>query len=316
MLNLSRAACFALVALLVVAAPALAGPPLLCHPFDIGSARSLPWDGTNAWWQGRADYNLQNLVTDTEAVLTPSTPVIVRMETLRRAALYASLDEKVAARLLSSSPPVQTRPRRARLGVSALFDAGYLTETYKQNRHAARRASVRRSRPHIAGVIGKADGTPMINRAITLRPDDASLAFCSGAGRRHRRPQRRIAIMRTRRGKAPRRTRCWRGTSTSCRKRSLGPGRSASLAHPWWRFFALPVKKRPEPRFRSPRPTSGISDVLRQTGGPPGRPAKSRAAGCESSINARFSTSAPTAHGLHRRATQPGARSTANGLRA
>ena len=87
MLNSRRAACFALVALLGVAAPALAGPPLLCHPFDIGSARSLPWDGTNAWWQGRADYNLQNLVADTEAILSPSTPVIVRMETLRRAAL-------------------------------------------------------------------------------------------------------------------------------------------------------------------------------------------------------------------------------------
>ena len=69
----------------------------------------LPWDGTNAWWQGRADYNLQNLVADTEALLTPSTPVIVRMETLRRAALYASLDEqgrRTAA--VVGSPPVQS----------------------------------------------------------------------------------------------------------------------------------------------------------------------------------------------------------------
>ena len=56
----------------------LAGPPLLCHPFDIGDARSLPWDGTRAFWQGRADYRLENLAADTEALgLMPSTPVIV-----------------------------------------------------------------------------------------------------------------------------------------------------------------------------------------------------------------------------------------------
>ena len=176
MLNSRRAACFALVALLGVAAPALAGPPLLCHPFDIGSARSLPWDGTHAWWQGRTDYNLQNLVADTEAILTPSTPVIVRMETLRRAALYASLDDKVAARLLSS---VTTRAHAGAASASALFDAGYLTETYKQiavlrgERQFADRART------IAGVIGQADGTAAINRAITLRPDDASLRFAA-----------------------------------------------------------------------------------------------------------------------------------------
>jgi hypothetical protein len=166
----------AALVLTLTASTALAGPPLLCHPFDIGSARSLPWDGTNAWWQGRADYNLQNLVADTDAVLTPATPVIVRMETLRRAALYASLDDKVAARLLSS---VTARAQAGAASVSALFDAGYLTETYKQiamlrgERQFADRART------IAGVIGQADGTAMINRAITQRPDDASLRFAA-----------------------------------------------------------------------------------------------------------------------------------------
>ncbi len=179
MLNSRRAACFALVALLGVAAPALAGPPLLCHPFDIGSARSLPWDGTSAWWQGRADYKLENLVADTEAVLTPATPVIVRMETLRRAALYASLDDKVAGRLLSSITARASATAPGAASASALFDAGYLTETYKQiamlrgERQFADRART------IAGVLGKSDGTAMINRAITLRPDDASLRFAA-----------------------------------------------------------------------------------------------------------------------------------------
>src|SRR6185503_4586596 len=102
MFSSRKAAVLSLVAVLGSAVPALAGPPLLCHPFEIGTARSLPWDGTSSWWEGKPDYNLQNLVADTEAILTPSTPVIVRMETLRRAALYASLDSKVAANLLTS----------------------------------------------------------------------------------------------------------------------------------------------------------------------------------------------------------------------
>ena len=169
----------AAVVLTVTASTALAGPPLLCHPFDIGSARSLPWDGTSAWWQGRADYNLQNLVADTEAILTPSTPVIVRMETLRRAALYASLDSKVAAALLSSVTARANAGTQSAIGASALFDAGYLTETYKQiamlrgERQFADRART------VAGVVGSADGTAMINRAITQSPGDASMQFAA-----------------------------------------------------------------------------------------------------------------------------------------
>ena len=30
-------------AAILIATPAFAGPPLLCHPFEIGTARSLPW---------------------------------------------------------------------------------------------------------------------------------------------------------------------------------------------------------------------------------------------------------------------------------
>jgi len=180
MLNSRRAVVFTLVALLGAAAPALAGPPLLCHPFDIGSARSLPWDGTNSWWQGRPDYNLQNLVADTEAALTPSTPIIVRMETLRRAAIYASLDDKVATRLLTSlNARAQAAGAQGAAAANALFDAGYLTETLKQiamlrgEQQFGDRARI------AAGVVGGADGTAMIKRAIALRPDDAALQFAA-----------------------------------------------------------------------------------------------------------------------------------------
>ena len=37
-----------------IARPAFAGPPLLCHPFDIGSAKSLPWSGVSGWSDGQA----------------------------------------------------------------------------------------------------------------------------------------------------------------------------------------------------------------------------------------------------------------------
>ena len=87
------------IASLAIAVPALAGPPLLCHPFDIGSAKSLPWSD-KSWSEGSPDYKLDRLVADTEGLLTPSTPVIVRIETLRRAALYASTDATVASQLI------------------------------------------------------------------------------------------------------------------------------------------------------------------------------------------------------------------------
>jgi hypothetical protein len=64
------------------------GPPLLCHPFDINNARSLPWSGSE--WRGvDKNYNINRLVDDTLGLLAPETPVMVRMETLRRATVYA-----------------------------------------------------------------------------------------------------------------------------------------------------------------------------------------------------------------------------------
>src|SRR5260370_4524213 len=70
-------------ALLVIAAPALAGPPLICHSIDIGTAPSLPW--TSSGWNltGQETYDVNHLVTDTLSLLTANTPVLMRMETLQ-----------------------------------------------------------------------------------------------------------------------------------------------------------------------------------------------------------------------------------------
>lgn len=119
----------AAAALIVLASPALAGPPLLCFPFEIGAARSLPM-GTRGWESVDPSYKVSNLVDDTLALLTPRTPIIERMETLRRATVYASKNAKLAGALLET---LQARAARLDPNVGlAVFDFGYLVETYKQ----------------------------------------------------------------------------------------------------------------------------------------------------------------------------------------
>lgn len=168
-----------IVGLLIGAQPLFAGPPLLCHPFDIGQARSLPWNATGAWWNGRADYNLKSLVADTEAILTPSTPVIVRMETLRRAAIYASRDVRVAKPLVVA---LNDRARRA-VGTPAdalaFFDAGYLTETLRQISLLRGETEIGAAADVARAVIANIDGVSLVNRGVALRPDDPSLQFAA-----------------------------------------------------------------------------------------------------------------------------------------
>src|SRR6202048_1030313 len=72
---------------LLIAAPAVAGPPLICHAVDIGAAESLSWTSSGWNLSGQENYDVSHLVPDTLALLGPSTPVLVRMETLRRATL-------------------------------------------------------------------------------------------------------------------------------------------------------------------------------------------------------------------------------------
>src|SRR6185436_15560033 len=78
-----------LICLTAMRQPAQAGPPLICHPYEIAHAQSLPWANPGEWRAVKSDYDLNRLVNDTLALLTPNTPVIVRMETMRRATVYA-----------------------------------------------------------------------------------------------------------------------------------------------------------------------------------------------------------------------------------
>jgi len=172
------AALLTLAAVLLLPAAALAGPPLVCHPFNIGDAKSLPFEGPG-WSQVQSGYDTSRLVDDTMALLTPDTPVIVRMETLRRASLYARNDAHLAQALLDR---VQARAagikdeRRDRTALLAWFDLGYLAETYRQavasTQHAATEAmKFQQPNPNL-------DGYALIQRAIE-RGGGAEMEFAA-----------------------------------------------------------------------------------------------------------------------------------------
>ncbi len=141
-----RYACVWLACLLAAQLTVLAGPPLICHPYTIDNAPSLPWSNVAEKFSVQNDYDVNRVVTDTLALLTPDTPVIVRMETLRRATIYTlwhprnrdaehkargqQLADELLAQLLARVPSSARKDAAATL---ALFDAGYLLSTYRQS---------------------------------------------------------------------------------------------------------------------------------------------------------------------------------------
>ena len=164
------------LAMLALAVPALAGPPFVCHPFDIGTAKSLPWGETNNYLAMRDDYDFAHVVADVDKVLTPETPTIVRMETLRRAAIYSSRDRAVARDLLAF---VITRAKSG--DALALFDAGYVTEALNELEQAGRYDKQLRGLDGVlAGLTDAASGRALIEKSAALRPEDAGIEFALG----------------------------------------------------------------------------------------------------------------------------------------
>jgi hypothetical protein len=170
---------FLVITVLGTARPAQAGPPLLCHPFDIGSAVSLPWSGTSSWFDGKPDYRLSNLVADTEALLGPSTPVVVRMETLRRAAIYASRDPQVASALLERFAAKAQNKTAGRPDALALLDAAYVTEALRQITQIGGVTGYKAHVPAIAALVRDRDGWQQMNASLAASPDDPGLQFAA-----------------------------------------------------------------------------------------------------------------------------------------
>ncbi len=108
---------------------ALAGPPLICHPFETDGGKLLAWGGGSGWNNPDRGYDVKKLVADTSAVLTADAPILTRMENMRRATIYAMRDPQIAQELLKT---VMARALATTSNGKAWFDAGYLIESYKQ----------------------------------------------------------------------------------------------------------------------------------------------------------------------------------------
>jgi hypothetical protein len=147
---------------------ALAGPPLICHAIEIGAAKSLPWVDLN-YRQGSGNYDLKNLSRDTLAILDSNPPVLVHMETLRRATLYARQDQQAAKELITRMQARTTAAEAPGHSQSlALFDLGYLAETYKQ--------WLGRSEPNPAAGV---DGYALVKKAINSSGEDPEMEFAA-----------------------------------------------------------------------------------------------------------------------------------------
>lgn len=146
---------------------AQAGPPLICHPIEIGQAKSLAWIDWNQ--KGSGGYDLKNLTRETLAILDSKTSVLVRMETLRRATIYARHDPQVAKELLTRLHERAANSDAAGHSEAlAWFDVGYLAETYKQ-------WMVQGERNPANGL----DGYGWVKKAISLRGQDPEMEFAA-----------------------------------------------------------------------------------------------------------------------------------------
>ncbi len=165
-----------LAAMVMLAVAVFAGPPLVCHPINIGSAQSLPW--TSATWNlsGDEGYDVSHLVADTLALLGPHTPVLVRMETIRRASLYSQNNAAVARELLAGLATRTTHGEGDALGD---FDYGYLIETYRQLDMALRMSHGGAGRTVWVNPAAGLDGYAWVKKAIGIRGRDAEMEFAA-----------------------------------------------------------------------------------------------------------------------------------------
>ncbi|HKX28422.1 MAG TPA: hypothetical protein VJ302_12040 [Blastocatellia bacterium] len=161
----------------------VAGPPLICHTIEIGDAKSLPWGSSAEWRAVKPNYDLNRLADETTALLTPNMPILVRMETLRRATIYAvwsqydrevglsaknsQVAEDLLGRLMSRVREAVGKKQEVAL---ALFDAGYLMACYQQ-------ASYRATKN--ADAQKALDAYAMVRKAAAHRGDSPEIEFAA-----------------------------------------------------------------------------------------------------------------------------------------
>lgn len=140
------------------------GPPLICRGLEIDGAPTLPLpDGSEAPSVRRT------LVHDTLALLDARTPVVVRMETVRRALLLGQRDRETLGALFIA---LQTRAldsaARGKGDALAWFDAGYMAAAWRE---------LDGQGAPIAGLKDGCAGYAWIVKAIELAGDDGAMEF-------------------------------------------------------------------------------------------------------------------------------------------
>lgn len=161
----------AIMASILLSVPAIAGPPLICHPFSIGNETSLPQGShTKDWNNPDLKYDTRMLTSDTLKLLDSGKPVLTRMETLRRAAVYASRNQQAGLELASQlmARAVSSELKGQSDGL-ALFDAGYFVESLKQIAHISK-----------ANPFPGVNGYEWVKRSLPGIKDKVSAEFALG----------------------------------------------------------------------------------------------------------------------------------------
>ena len=166
--------------LVAVAGAAEAGPPLICHAFDAGSAPLLPWAKGQSWDSPDASYDVTRLTADTLRLLSADAPILARMENMRRATIYAARNREAAGQLMSAVM------KRAESGSGSdplsWFDAGYLVESYRQASHIYKwdmLSKVERAKWTLRNEPNGVDGYALVQKAITMTGSSAEMEFAA-----------------------------------------------------------------------------------------------------------------------------------------
>ncbi len=148
---------------------AQAGPPLICHPYNIGDAKSLAWGAGSGWDNPDPAYSTRNLVADTLGILDQTSSVLVRMETMRRAVIYGSRDHDSARALLGKLKDREAAAEKSKApSATAYFDYGYFLTSLKQIEWMYKEDLT-------AGI----DGYEFVTKALALNPESAEMHFAA-----------------------------------------------------------------------------------------------------------------------------------------
>jgi hypothetical protein len=166
----------ALAAVTCFATPALAGPPLICLPFQVEGGKLIAWGTGSGWNTPDRSYDINKLIADTNSVLTSDAPILTRMENMRRATIYAMRDPNIAGELLKT---VMARALATTSDSRAWFDAGYLIESYKQAVHLRdQRKPELRTWAAVDETI-RIDGYNWVKKAMAMTAPNAEMEFAA-----------------------------------------------------------------------------------------------------------------------------------------